>query len=1049
MNSFSRKMRWWPVLWAASCLMASSSFGAGPGTDIHYVDRNSSDPRVPYTNWSNAAWSIQEAINAADPGDTVLVNDGSYDNGGWPDVLCQYRIGLNKAVTVRSVNGPAFTFIVGQGPVGVKGIRCAFVTNSAQLVGFTLTNGYTKSFWDTGSPQNGGGAYCEPRGIISNCVITCNCADDECGGAGGGVFGGIVKNCIISGNKADVGGGASSSLAENCAIIGNRATRGGGAFAVVMTNCTLIGNYARQEGGSLQSRAVNSIVYHNDADDRNPNYDPAKSVFTDSCTTPMPSSPSTDNLTAEPGIVSRSNPHLVEGAACIDAGRQAYAPRSLDIDLERRTNGTVDIGCDEFWPTNISGELSVAISASTTNTVTGRDIVFTAEIEGKANRYVWEWGDGQFTTNAHNPQHAYAAPGVYTVTLTATNTDHSASAAVTVSICSGYTNYVSKAGIHAAPPYTNWATAAATIQDAIGANIDGGVVVVAEGVYDSGTHFQHQMANRVVLYKQVTVIASNSDPRLTVIKGAPNVRCAYVTNGASLVGFTLRDGRTPSAGDVIWEASGGGAWCERGGVLSNCVITNNWAYNGGGVYGGILQKCLVMWNIAGNNGGGVSAGALHGCNVSSNTAGMHGGGVCESKLRDCFVVGNSATNDGGGAYYCNLTNCLVIRNYAGSEGGGVRNGSVESCTIATNSAGVSGGGVVGGDVLGGDVLNSIVYFNQAPDGTNNYGGTRTIKYSCTYPTASGEENTTNDPLFVNMAGNDFHLQSASPCINAGDNAPPWLHDATDLSGDLPRLIDTVEMGAYECLPTDQPWINIISEYGTPLPLRAGLHTCASNTTLTITISPPCITNGWTLYVASGSTVVGNTSTTVNATNVTLTITNNATLTWNWTTNYWLTCSAGSNGSINQTSQWVPLGSNVAITATPSNYYYLSAWTGDTNNCPTADNGITAQMDYPRAILVSFSPYLATNDTPHWWLARHGLDPNSAGAFYDDGDGIPAWQEYIADTDPTNKDSVLALTGLTLNADGSILIEWKGGQMATQYIETRRDLGSTNEAWNTI
>ena len=53
---------------------------------------------------------------------------------------------------------------------------------------------------------------------------------------------------------------------------------------------------------------------------------------------------------------------------------------------------------------------------------------------------------------------------------------------------------------------------------------------------------------------------------------------------------------------------------------------------------------------------------------------------------------------------------------------------------------------------------------------------------------------------------------------------------------------------------------------------------------------------------------------------------------------------------------------------------------------------------------------ATNGTPLWWLAKYGLPTNDAGALYDEGDGMPAWQEYAADTDPTTARSYFYLNG---------------------------------------
>ena len=41
-----------------------------------YVWSGSPSPGAPFDQWSNAAHDIQTAVNAADPGDTVLVTNG-------------------------------------------------------------------------------------------------------------------------------------------------------------------------------------------------------------------------------------------------------------------------------------------------------------------------------------------------------------------------------------------------------------------------------------------------------------------------------------------------------------------------------------------------------------------------------------------------------------------------------------------------------------------------------------------------------------------------------------------------------------------------------------------------------------------------------------------------------------------------------------------------------------------------------------------------------------------------------------------------------------
>ncbi len=55
---------------------------------------------------------------------------------------------------------------------------------------------------------------------------------------------------------------------------------------------------------------------------------------------------------------------------------------------------------------------------------------------------------------------------------------------------------------------------------------------------------------------------------------------------------------------------------------------------------------------------------------------------------------------------------------------------------------------------------------------------------------------------------------------------------------------------------------------------------------------------------------------------------------------------------------------------------------------------------------------APHGTPHAWLAQHGLATDESGELFDEGDGTPAWQEYVADTDPTNAASCFRIRGTT-------------------------------------
>ena len=125
-----------------------------------YVSLASTNPVPPYADWSTAASNIQDAVDAANPGDLVLATNGVYQAGGNGG----NRVALTKAITLKSVNGPAVTTISGLGSV-----RCLYVTNGAAANGFALI------FGNSGLFGAGGGVLCESSSAtLSNCIVGWN-----------------------------------------------------------------------------------------------------------------------------------------------------------------------------------------------------------------------------------------------------------------------------------------------------------------------------------------------------------------------------------------------------------------------------------------------------------------------------------------------------------------------------------------------------------------------------------------------------------------------------------------------------------------------------------------------------------------------------------------------------------------------------------------------------------------------------------------------------------------------------------------------------------
>lgn len=227
----------------------------------HYVDANSANPTPPYADWVTAALTIQDAVDIAASGDCVIVTNGVYAAGGRAACgLLTNRVVLDKAVAVQSVNGPALTFIQGfqvpnqvsQNTNGALSVRCAYLTNGAVLAGFTLTNGGVWFFSSDSRGACGAGAWCEPQGTLSNCVLVGNSARSY----GGGVYGGICQDCLIASNTVSwYGGGAYQSILKACTLVGNQTTStsdvggGGGASSSTLTGCALLGNTSWSEDG--------------------------------------------------------------------------------------------------------------------------------------------------------------------------------------------------------------------------------------------------------------------------------------------------------------------------------------------------------------------------------------------------------------------------------------------------------------------------------------------------------------------------------------------------------------------------------------------------------------------------------------------------------------------------------------------------------------------------------------------------------------------------------------------------------------------------------
>ena len=212
--------------------------------------------------------SIQEAVDASNDGDEIIVGPGTYTSTQDGHVVDM----KGKAVTLRSSDGAEVTIIDGEN--ARRGIAMFNNETSETIIdGFTIANGNATPYdydddGDTGDDGSewGGGIYCSgSSAIIRGCTITGNTG---LAGAGVTIRGGTSQllDCVIENNLATHtgwsngrGGGvyfASNSNMTGTTIRNNTAFMGGGIFFAYgdsshMRQCLIDGNTAENRGGGI------------------------------------------------------------------------------------------------------------------------------------------------------------------------------------------------------------------------------------------------------------------------------------------------------------------------------------------------------------------------------------------------------------------------------------------------------------------------------------------------------------------------------------------------------------------------------------------------------------------------------------------------------------------------------------------------------------------------------------------------------------------------------------------------------------------------------
>ena len=233
-----------------------------------------------------------------------------------------------------------------------------------------------------------------------------------------------------------------------------------------------------------------------------------------------------------------------------------------------------------------------------------------------------------------------------------------------------------------------------------------------------------------------------------------------------------------------------------------------------------------------------------------------------------------------------------------------------------------------------------------------------------------------------------------------------------------------------------------SAHGTTIPER-GTTVGAGPLTCSVTDSP--VTRGGTQYVCVGWAGTGSVPSNGAGATATFELTRDSSITWLWETNYWLAITAGRGGSAGRESGWYGSGSVTSV-AVADPYFQFAGWSGDTEGDTNA-TAMVLSMDGPRTLRARFWTEMATNNTPVPWLLAFGLTnaPNDAALSDTDKDGMPAWQEWLAGSDPTNGESSLRIVD-SGTVDGSNYLTWVGGTNGARLPFTVERCTNLPSAW---
>ncbi len=663
----------------------------------------------------------------ANNGDIVYAAPGEYNS---LKTSSNYRVSIPAGTSLIASGKAEETFIVGTNAsnvavdvepwgCGADAIRCVDMKENTKLVGFTVCGGRAIGVADN---VYGGGIVAANSNnvVVVDCIISNNVS-----GRAGGMSNGIAVRCEFSNNRAKKSGPhVMKASLYNCYL---HDALGGDVYPVYQStirNCHL-------RGGANTCNVFNSYV----SSDRSGNkfhFSGYPSKHNNSTAVTNCFIATTDAMLIDVNCrpVKGSHKGIDKGSYYYYTnGMPQVVAEILGVDFkkgQRVYNGEIDIGCGEYDPRSDlafslahsdcfsvekqspgvvfgdsgsveipGGEELQAVWTPPEGVAAQLSYSFKATVTGEAVLIVYRDGKEVARWGAEDGAQSfgYASSGTHTLrfvcegegTATVSKFKSMLGRAWYVNEETGSdlfdgTSPVSAGGDSLVGPRKTLAGAMA-----ITGLTSGDVVHVAAGTYDEGEMnpvggIGGITTNRVVVKAGVGLVADDGPDATFIVGKKPGeggntgpdaIRCAYLSAGAWLYGFTVTNGATCKNDVDSYKDYGGGVCAESGACAVNCRFTYNSARRGGAAYGGWYIGCVFDKGNAGNESSGI-----YDCQGVFNSYFDNCGVYGKWKLVNCTFKNCSPQGNGLQCVYnclienesnknCDFYNCVLTGRYAG------------------------------------------------------------------------------------------------------------------------------------------------------------------------------------------------------------------------------------------------------------------------------------------------------------------------------------------------------------------------------------------------